>query len=1715
MLCTLELAVINNYKILEKLGESMQADVFKASALNSIKEQLYVVKKINRQFCNAPLIQYLQQQIDQLKELDLTHVIIPVLDAPNSETIYLVQPWIDSCTLSQWVLQRKRLSILETLTMMIALAEQLHLRHQAGHIHKSVKPNNILLSADALQVYLIDDIRIVDINQMSHFIYQDNFRVTTLPYLSPEQTGRIKHTVNYTTDLYSLGMVMFECLTGHPPFLFDDPIAIIHSHLAETPPLAHAINTDIPEMLSKITAELLEKAPEKRYQTAAGLMFDLKKCLRDWKDHKHIGRFTLKQHDYSNRITIPSLMVGREHEKKMLLAEHQKSCTGLFRSALISGLSGIGKTRLIQELQLPIVKHQGYFTSGKFDQFKKHIPYSTLIQALTHLVRVFLTEDHQRIEYWQQRISFQLGEHGKLMTDLVPELEHIIGKQPDAIPLPPIEARNRFNDVTGKFIACLASKDHPLTLFIDDLQWCDSATFDLLQQLFDNALDYPYLFWIGAYRHNEVDDAHRLSYLIHRIKNYQRPLVEIRLNALNLSDVNQMTAYILNTYPTRTTQLSEVIFQTSAGNPLFVNESLRWLHSYQHLHLGTDGGWTWDEKQLRHTKIPETALDLFKDKIAKQSNEIRELLAVSACLGASFDANDLALVMGTTLPILFQTLSDAFADNILMREKEQIFFFHDQVQAAAESFLDDFAKQQVHKRIATAFIAAIDEHSSIEQLPNLFSIVEHLQLGREAEQIDSSKKQEAEFNYYAGKVAMQALAMENANFFFHQALQLFPYNSWDIYYQFLFSLHKYLARTEMALGNQPESEKILQILIKESKNDLDRIDCLYEQTTGLSSMGKFKQAIEVGNQGLSFFNRQIPEEDDLALNRAAEIIEQIHTGGHNIWQQILDITPSGDRATKIETGIYSELIPDYYLAGMVPQLYLSAIQSTQNCLTGGVDETVIYGFSMVGLYLQRKGQYDMSFNYEDLGLALSDRYPDTFGATKGINGILWTNMHNRRDSEYIIEQCQKNIHRGKSCGDLYNAGLSYGPYIWHLINQGKDLQQVSDVAHECVHFSQKFHLSLSLGLAQSAVAGWCDLMLTGEETFTPEQITEKLAEWENNKHVVSIGGYFTLKGISHYYLGDFGKAEQALTNAKPYLRGLSDNILNRLWYVFWFVNSLRLHSDISNDEMPELKKCLKQVKTWSNLGPILKPYFLLMKMENSFHQGDSSNFRRYAFDAIDLAVKNNFVLLEAYINERLGQNYIQQQHEHANYHLTRAIMLYQNCSAKVKEKQLCEQFSLSVSSKKASKEHALSEMLDVNYLLEATRDITQQLDFNSLLSTILQAVMERLGAKTAYLLIANKQQLEVMARGDKHDFVEVIIKNSHNIAAENLSMGIANYVFRTAEMVVIKNACEDSDFKMDSTVQKQQLKSILCMPLVLKQEVLGVLYLENKLMSAVFTHEQIELTKLLTAQAAVALQNTTLVKEMQINQQEIESLNVNLEQRVEERTAELNRVNEELKNFAYVVSHDLKAPLRAINQLSGWVAEDYASSFDEDGREQMALICSRAKRMHEMIDGILQYSRIGRIKEEAETIDLNQLIEEVVELIVPANSIKVAVLTPFPVVKGERLRIYQVFQNLIDNAIKYNDKKEGVIQLSCVSQEDQWQISVKDNGPGIAKKYQEKIFQLFQTLKPKDQTDSTGIGLSLIEKSVSNWGGKIWIESDEGMGSTFIFTLPKNNKKYL
>jgi len=477
--------LLSNYELIEKIAEAPQAAVYKA--YNKKNPDRPLVLKILKANCQSEykLAQF-SQKIEHLKVLDDTHLIIPSSFGVNEGVCFITQDFFEGVTLDKLPDVHLKMALNEFFIVACRLAQALDKVHEAGIIHGGIKPHNILVNLSTLDVRLIDFIGALDVRDVSHFIYDRSFIRNTLAYTSPEQTGRINHRVVFTSDLYSLGIVFYELLTGRLPFLSDDPLELIHSHLAKEATRVHELNPNIPIVLSKIIAKLMFKEPEKRYQSASGLLADLMQCRDEFSAIGTIREFPLEKSVCTQIFTFISKMIGRDSEAEFILEGYEQVAKGEFRSLFLSGLSGIGKTRLIQELQKPIVKHWGYFTSGKFDVYQKNIPYSSLIQALKNLTRTFLTESDERVVYWRNRILKAVGENGKVLTDVIPELEILIGPQPGVKTLPPVESLNRFNDLFDRFLTCLASEENPLTLFIDDLQWCDPASFDFLANILAN-----------------------------------------------------------------------------------------------------------------------------------------------------------------------------------------------------------------------------------------------------------------------------------------------------------------------------------------------------------------------------------------------------------------------------------------------------------------------------------------------------------------------------------------------------------------------------------------------------------------------------------------------------------------------------------------------------------------------------------------------------------------------------------------------------------------------------------------------------------------------------------------------------------------------------------------------------------------------------------------------------------------------------------------------------------------------------------------------------------------------------------------------------------------------------------------------------------------------------------------------------------------------------
>jgi predicted ATPase/signal transduction histidine kinase len=1693
---------LGNYIITEKLGESLQAGVFKGYHKH-VPDQPLVIKLLKLLSSWDDQSRHLRQKIERLKVLHDPRVCTPLALESYGDQQFIVQPWFAGQPLNCWVKQQDKLDLNDFFTLACTLADTLQAVHDAGITHGGIKPHNILLQPGTLTLRLTDFITPLDIRDVSHFIYDPEFVRHTLAYTSPEQTGRINYRVDFSTDLYSLGIVFYELLTGQLPFFSSDPLELIHSHLAEETPKANRLNPQIPQALADIIAKLTVKQPEKRFQSASGLLADLIRCKNEYSATGTVSAFTIGQHDRSRRVIFISKMVGRQAESLLIQQQYNEVIDGKFRSVFISGLSGIGKTRLIQELQKPLVKNRGYFTSGKFDQYQKNIPYSSLIQALRNLIRIFLTESDTQVQQWRDKILDVVDSNGRVIGDVLPELEFIIGPQPEVPHLPPVEARNRFNNLFGRFLACLASEDNPLVLFIDDLQWCDSATFDFLQNLFDNHHEHPFLFFMGAYRHNEVDSSHPLSKLLRKIQENNGPFAEIRVEALTDADCHEMVAYILDSSLEATANLAEFIAHLTEGNPLFVSESLAWLYNEDLLNTDAERHWHWDIKRIRDTQMPTSVVELFSSKVGKLPVKTLHILNHCACMGNRFSVEDVALVLDIRIEQLFEDLKPVLNLGMLLENKSDLQFVHDRVQEAVLRQVDLQAKPSIHWRIGNRLLQAAPTETDLETLDNLFTIAAHLNLGRPADLNHELAYQLVNINFHAGNKALDALAGDAANDFFQKAHDYLPDDCWQQAYDLTFRIYQRLAKTELMCGRYERSEVLLNHLIEHAVSDLDKAEALAEQTTSLSSFGNFNKAIVTANRGLAYFSKSIPEQPEPARQRMLALMAKIEQQG-DVWTAILHMPFTQDRKSKIELAFYSELIPDLYMSGLVPQLYLSAAQSTLHCLQGGMDESVIYSFSIMGLNLGEQGKFEQAFLYQDLAHDLCEKYPNTFGATRGMNGIVWCNMHSRSHPAEIVDYCHKAIQCGKNCGDLYNAGLSYGPLMWNLQVQGKNLRLVEETAEECLNFSRKNQLSFSVGLAEAVLAGWVAPMTPD---YQPVDMSETLARWEADNYVSASGSYFALLGFAQHYLGDYAAAAVSLQTVERYLHGLTDNVLKRLWYVFRIINRLRWPEGADWPTLEaEIAPLLAELETWASLGPLLKPFLAFIHAEIALARNQIRDARNLYLDAIAIAQAQNYGLLTGHLYEMLADVLTAGNLGDAELYYGAARRMYRMCRAERKSARLQERHPYTDSDDTVRSEKsvvigtpATLPNLDFNYLIKSALALSAEVDLNRLMQKIMTVVLESSGAQHGYLLI--KEADDLLVATESHVGKKHIVNRRHlnlNQTSDNISRAIVNYVLRTRKKVLLHNAMAEGEFQNTPEVQALKLRSVLCLPVIKQNELIGLLYLENRLSTGIFTAEKTDMTELLTAQAAISLENARLLEQ---TRQAYTKLQEN-----QEHMLQMEKLSA-LGTLVGGVAHEINNPLMGIMNFVEFAA---GKSNDQKSKEVLDQALQQIHRIKQIVSNMLLF--VHTRTAPSGNCQIVEVIRQSLLLLegeLSKNSIKVEVdaADDLPAIHCSADSLQQILVNLIINARDaLADSQKPQIKIMVRPMEEMLELSVTDNGSGIPQDVQSKIFDPFFTTKPPGK--GTGLGLSVIRRLVQDVGGTIQVESIHEHGCCMRLRFP-------
>ena len=1715
----------------KRLGGSLVADVFLATKKNT--DEKLLVKKIRPEFVLDGVIDHLHQQLNHLKRLDIPELLIPQLQLDQSHNLQLIQAYPEGQLLRTWLAEQAQIRTKTVLEIGIALAGCLAARHRTALVHKAIKPNNILIQENPIRIQLVDELQIVDTAQLSQFVNNNHYLRETLPYLAPEMTGQVRTRIDYYSDLYSLGAVLYECVTGRPPFISDDPQSIIHSHLAEEPKPASEHCAKCPVILSEIITTLLHKQPEKRYQSAVGLRADLQACLSALEESEAttgkpaIPVFQLRQHEISYQISIPSIMVGRDFEQQQLLDEYQRVCTGKLGVVMVAGVSGIGKTRLIQELELPIVAKHGYFTCGKFNQFSSHLPYSTLSSALNRLVRQILTEDSARISYWRERIQNVLGNSGQLITDIVPDLEILIGQQAELPLLSSMDARARFNDVFSRFLACIASRNHPLVLFIDDMQWCDPATFDLLELIFSAPESYPYLLIIGAYRSNEVDSRHRVNQLELVANQSTLPLVKLQLNPLGKADVNQMVAYILNTSPFRTEGLAAAIESVVGGNPLYVSEGLRWLHENERLLLSDNGIWVWEDDAFVGVDIPESASTLFEEKLKKCSSDTRDLLATGALLGAQFEGADLADIAQVTLAVLYSTLGQAFDQRILHLDKGRLYFYHDQIQAAAAKYLEADQPRLRHKLIARTYIDRMSQNDSEESLTNaqLFSIVEHLAAGRGKYESDAQRYEEAQFNYRAGMTAMESFALEAANHYLTQSVELCSLSMWDDDYEFMFSLHKHLARAAIINGDQNRANDIVDGSLEHLRSDVDRAELLYEQSAAFAALDDLERAIEAGIKALALLGDTLPVLDCDIEKETTEMQAKLHDNNRDIWQEIMAMATVEGRQNTLCHVLYGELLGYFYFAGQINMARLLALRGIDFSVTNGVSDFSCYALGCMSYFSCLDHLYPLAYKYESATLQLIKKYPATFGTVKTKVSLLWSSLQLRHSISELRNYSHETAVESVGCGELRYGGLGYVIEQWFAFAQGDNIAQLDNELATINEYSRQHNLALTLSMGEAQRLSLRPL-LKGELSSTESlEVSKKIQQWHNTNDNSSLSCYYTYSGVIAYYSHRHDEAKEFLQQAEPLIPSLTNSIVEEIWFVFRYLVGLK------KSFTQELEPILELLNKLSSQGPLLKPYMALIKAESTSREGDLREIRIHYLDAIDSANKEGYLLLEAFLNERLYQCLQESDHFSCEFYRNRANILYQACGV-VNRIERPYAIGAPEGLQKPEKPWGdVDERLDTQFLFESVKTIASELDLNRLMATTLTSIMMRLGAKTGYLLTIEEGALKPLYKGVKQEYVSVISQHEDDFNTDKLSMAIANYVFNSREKVILDNAAELGEFIADPTVQDSHLRSVLCLPVIMQTEVLGVLYFENNLIESVFTENQVIHADVLTTQAAIALQNSKLLNDAISAKNIIKRMNKELESKVEKRTKELQKKQLELSHagrlaslgeLATGIAHELGQPLQIIQLASRIIPEELESDdFDKDALLSYSRdISKQIERATTIVSNMRTYARSDDNK-EVENIDPSVPFRQCLVFFSEQFrhhqiDLKLEVDDKLPYVMTHSQKFQQIVVNLFSNACYAVEvmaekspkeyKKIVIGRLYLKPDQNFVVLEVEDNGIGMDEECRQECLKPFYTTKPAEE--GTGLGLSIIKDLIDEFGFLLQIQSKPDKGSVFTVTMP-------
>lgn len=1661
------------------------------------------------------------------------HAVEKVTEGPETGILLITAP-STGAPLSEYRRQNKP-DLPGALDIAVQLTTAVNDMHRAGFIHKGLTPYAIEIGP-AAKTLLVAGFAPPELMGPPSCLYNDSEMTapgvseSNLPYISPEQTGRMDCRVDFRTDFYAVGIILYELFTGAPPFNSGGPEKIIHEHIAHTPPPPVRIRPDIPEALSDIIMKLLAKDSAQRYQSAYALRADLKSMIEALAGHGCITpSFNGDEKDAPEILMLSDALLGRDTAIGRLKIEFERIRQEGIAMVMVSGCSGMGKTRLMADFEKHVTQAGGYFLKGRCEPLYQNTPYKAIRQAFSGLIRRILTQSPDAVDAWRRRLTGALGANARIIVDVIPDLEYIIGKPGDVTDLPPTEALNRFNITFDNFFRGFAAKDHPLVLFIDNMQWADSATLHQMEAFFTRSAARHILF-VGACRPEEISADHPLYQTLASIRRNNVRLTDIPLEPLTAGDIDQLIGLSLKQTAFDTAPLSTLVHQKTGGIPYFIRHFLSSIYTDGLLFYNFDtGAWQWDIAKIRSRAAAGNGVDDMDDKIKKLPENTLAALTLAACIGDRFSLFLLSTIAEKNVFDMAFDLHHAIEDGFLLTDDETkpplsalmtqkspgirkayLTFRDDTLRQTVYAMLPEDRKKTLHLQIGRLFLRSIDR----DPLPNpLFQAVNHLNRG--ADLVEGRERVRlAELNLAAARKAVEAHAYSQANDYYKTGEALLPPESaWRTHYSLIFPLTTGQMACEYFTRNFDRAEQLFRSLIHRTKTEEDRAEIYTLKMIMLASRAKHEEAMKIGITGLRRLGVNLPAKAGRVGVFKNIISTKSKLRKYNV-NDLLNLPQINDRRLLLAMNLLVNLSFSAFLCS--PYFAITAcLKLVDLTLKYGNSKPspfgyVVYGASLCAVFKD----YNAGRKFGDLALAANDRFGTPALTPKMLlfygSGIsIWTEHIDKG-----LDIHRRGVKTALETGDTNYAVYHIQSVIIFLIVGGAPVDSVVEECEKHFHFVKNSKDVGALNYLRSVMYYARELQGKAAGTRGGEG-----GAFDEGRHVenmrkdgiqIILLRHFLLTLRLRYIMGDI---KAALGAAEECVKRLHYHLGSLIVPEFYCFHALALaagHPETSKGSRIIYRRKIKGYKDRLNTMARQCPEnfehkYLLVSAEYERISGRDMAAMPLYHRAMRSARENGFIQHYAIANELASRFYIERHLDDvARICLTNARDAYRKWGASAKAAALDNEFPAIPAGRLPDKTHRAFDQLDFSAVINSIQAISTDIVLSGLLKNLMHIMLENAGATKTQLLTMKADQMVLQAEHDVDSPEARVFDDQPAGSHAELFLPVLNYVSQTGRLMVLEDAADQPDLAAHPYMKKYQPRSVLCLPVLRQSQPVTLLYLENRLAPAVFTPTRVEVLQLLASQAAISLENARLYDHVSQKEKAIRDL-------ARRRQDESLRYQSRLRSLSSRLSLTEERERRRIaTELHDRIGHALANASMQLRRlRHPDAPENEQKRLLDAVDALIEQTI-----QDTQTLTfelsppvlydlgLEAAIDWLAEQTQSQHDISVRFVddtTPEPMDESVRILLFQAVRELLFNVVKH--ARATQVTISIARKEGYVRIAIEDNGIG---------FDAAASSPPRAKKGG-GFGLFSIKERLAHQGGRLEINSEPGGGTRVtLFSLMKN-----